>query len=165
MQVLQFYSDEHRETSVDVFVAEPDDRRHRAAAGGNRGLHQLAALGHELNRVDQGNAAGANQGGVFAETVPRHHRSRGHFLTVIGDAPARDPGTKHRRLSNRGLVELLFGAFADHGPQIVTECVRGLTEYFVDLRLMLFPGTHHADRLRPLPGENIGKFCHGENRI
>ena len=117
-----------------VFIAQAQNRRHRAHALWHGILHQVRAFAHQLNRGSKIQALRCHQSGVLAQAVACQSRRRCAAQMLVS-APSGHTCRQHQRLGNHSRIE--FGGIVaiDHGPQVFTQLIGSLLEGM----------THHTD--------------------
>jgi hypothetical protein len=108
---------------LDIFIFQPDDGRHRTLAGGNRGLHGVAADAQQPRGVGNREHAGRAQGGVFAERMAGDIACRLCKLEAacLKHAHQRHGDRHQRRLGIGGQGQSVLGAFEDHRRELFAE--------------------------------------------
>jgi hypothetical protein len=139
-----------------LFVAEVEDRRHRALAFRHRFLHRLRAEPDQRQAIAEGERLGRDQRRVLAKAVAGHHFRPRPAQRAPG-AICRIAGGHHRRLRIHREVERLAGPFVEQFDEIAAQCLAGAVAHLVSARQ---PRIHlqHADRLRTLPRKYHRQF-------
>ncbi len=120
------------------------------------GLHEFAAILHQVHRALEIQVFRRHQRAPFSETMPGHHRR----LSAAAFAPepiGGDTRGQHRRLSAFGRIEQLGRAFLTSLPEIVSEHGACLGKGSRNDRRDLRQAAHHADGLRGLAGKYEGE--------
>jgi hypothetical protein len=130
----------------DVEILEPENRGHGTLTGRHRGLHQFAAVFHQIHRGPEFQSPGGRECREFAEAVARHQP----WLSSAALAPqaiGRDAGRQHCGLRALRGVEQLGGSVLASTPKIVAQHGRGLGKGRFDQRRNPRQRAHHADGL------------------
>ena len=141
----------------DDLIVEPKHSGHTADALRDCAGHQPTALRDNREPIGETEHARPRQGGVLAETVPRHHGrfATARFSPCLPHGKARDI---HHRLGKFSQLEFVFGTVLDQRPDVVAENIGGFRKGVTDALIVLKQIRQHANGLRTLARENCSKF-------
>jgi hypothetical protein len=142
----------------DLGDGEAEDGGHCALAGGNGGLHELAAEPDGTDGVGEGESVGGNVCGVLAQGVAGGEGDGeiAGFEFRLEDAEGGDGDGEDGGLGVLGELEGVFGAVEDEVGEREAEGVVGLFKDGPGGGAGVVEGAAHADSLGALAGEEEG---------
>jgi hypothetical protein len=139
---------------ADAGFVEAEHGRHGAGADRHRFLHVAAPMTDDADGVGEIERPGSHVRRVLAEAVPRHELRAQPFGRQ--QAPRGDAHGEDGRLCVLGERQLIGGAVEDEAAQRLAQRRVGLGEGVAADGKPIGQRAAHADRLRPLAGEEKG---------